>query len=306
MAEWPLAVVRLGLYGGLGLLFGLPAFVLTTPGGERLWGLFRLGFVLAMLAVAGLALSLLGFLLLVARMSGVGLGSIDPAIVQMLVAQSSLGWAFIARMAALIVALGLSLLLRPGRTKRVGIVLCGGVAVATLAWGGHGAGTDGAAGFVHLSADIVHLLAASAWIGALALLLALVSPGRAPTSEQIETAHAALAGFGRTGTAVVAIIVLTGIANGAFILGVEGLPTLAASLYGRLLIAKLILFAAMLGCAALNRYRLTPALQGSIARGELRPGLVALRRSIALETSLALAVLALVGWLGMLEPGATG
>jgi len=50
---------------------------------------------------------------------------------------------------------------------------------------------------------------------------------------------------------------------------------------------------------------LTPALQVSIARGELRPSLIGLRRSVAIETGLALAVFALVSWLGMLEPGGT-
>jgi putative copper resistance protein D len=306
MAEWPLAAVRFALYGGLGLLFGLPAFVMTTPGGDMLWRMFRLAGVLAALAVAGLALSLLGFLLLVARMSGVGLGSVDPAIAQMLVAQSALGWAFVARMAALALALGIALLLPAGRGKQAAILACGGIAVATLAWGGHGAGTDGMAGFAHLGADIVHLLAASIWIGALALLLALVSPGGVPNPARVETAHAALAGFARTGSAAVALIVLTGIANGIFTVGDSALPKLGKSLYGQLLFVKLALFAAMLGCAVLNRYALTPALQASIARGELRPSLVGLRRSIALETSLSLAVLALVGWLGMLEPGGTG
>jgi putative copper resistance protein D len=159
---------------------------------------------------------------------------------------------------------------------------------------------------VHLSGDIVHLLAASTWLGALALLLALVWPGVQVTLERAEIAHVALAGFSQTGTVAVALIVLTGVANTAFTVDTAALPTLGASAYGRLLLAKLVLFATMLGCAALNRYGLTPALHASIARGELRPSLFGLRRSIAIETALALAVLALVGWLGMLEPGGTG
>jgi len=50
----------------------------------------------------------------------------------------------------------------------------------------------------------------------------------------------------------------------------------------------------MLGLAALNRYRLTPAL-GAASLHEVR-------FSIAAEALFGLAVLAAVGWLGTLEP----
>ena len=48
------------------------------------------------------------------------------------------------------------------------------VALASLAWSGHGAASEGFRGTVHLVADIVHLLAAGVWVGplfALGLLL---------------------------------------------------------------------------------------------------------------------------------------
>lgn len=306
MADWPLVAVRFGLYGGLGLLFGMPLFVLTTRRGEGLWRMFRLEQVLAVLAVMSFALSLLGFSLLAARMSGVALGGLDPALVKTLLLETALGWALIARITALFLAFAAAFLMPARRAQRLLLAICGAVAVATLAWTGHGASGEGAAGLVHLAGDIVHLLAASTWLGALVLLLALVRPGVRATLERAEIAHVALAGFGRTGTVAVALIVLTGIANAAFTVDAAALPALGASAYGRLLFTKLVLFAAMLGCAVLNRYGLTPALQASISRGELRPSLIGLRRSIAIETGLALAVLALVSWLGMLEPGGTG
>ncbi|MBO9580545.1 MAG: copper homeostasis membrane protein CopD [Sphingobium sp.] len=303
MSDWPLAAVRFGLYGGLGLFFGLPFFTLVHRGGEGLWRMFRLGRVLILLAGLSIVLSLLGFLLLVARMSATPFGTLDMGLVQTLLAESAIGWAFVTRTAALLLGLVLALLLPLGRAKPALLALCGAVAIATLAWSGHGAGGEGMAGSVHLVSDVVHLLAASTWLGALAMLLALVLPGGKVTHERIEVAHAALADFGRTGTIVVVLIVLTGIANAAFIVDAAALPTLGTSTYGRLLFVKLVFFAAMLGCAALNRYRLTPALSASIERGELRPSLRDLRRSIAVEATLAFAVLALVGWLGMLEPG---
>jgi putative copper resistance protein D len=306
MVDWPLAAVRFGLYGGLGLLFGAPLFVLTTRSGEGLWRMFRLERVLAVLAVASLFLSLLGFLLLAARMSGAPLGGLDPALVKTLLLETALGWALIVRIAALVLAFAAVLLMPASRVQQLWLATCAAIAVSTLAWAGHSAGGEGMSGLVHLGGDIVHLLAASTWLGALALLLALVRPGAHVTRERAEIAHVALAGFGRTGTVAVALIALTGIANAAFTIDAAALPTLGVSAYGRLLFAKLVLFAGMLGCAVLNRYGLTPALQASITRGELRPSLIGLRCSIAIETGLAFAVLALVSWLGMLEPGGTG
>ncbi|MBO9668964.1 MAG: copper homeostasis membrane protein CopD [Sphingobium sp.] len=303
MSDWPLAAVRFGLYGGLGLFFGLPFFVLVHRGGESLWRMLRLGGALVILAGLSIVLSLLGFLLLVARMSATPLGGLDMGLVQTLLIESAIGWALVVRVGALVAGLVAALLLPAGRAKSALLALCGAIAVATLAWAGHGAGGEGTVGLARVAADVVHLLAASTWIGALAVLLALVLPGSQITHERIEKAHAALAGFGRTGTVAVLLIVLTGAANVAFTVDPAALPTLGVSTYGRLLLVKLVLFAAMLGCAVLNRYGLTPALQASIARGELRPSLSGLRRSIAIETSLAFGVLALVGWLGMLEPG---
>ena len=305
MSDWPFAAVRFGLYGGLGLLFGIPAFVLATTGGERLWRIFRLGLVLTILTALTFALSVVGFLLLAARMSATPLASPDPALLQTLLQESAVGWALLVRVAALMLGFLLAGLLPAGRAKPWLLAICGAVAVATLAWGGHAAGGEGGIGLVHLGGDIVHMLAASTWLGALVLLLVLVVPGAEGTRERVEMAHAALAGFGRTGTIAVVLIVFTGILNLALTVDAAALPALGASPYGRLLFVKLALFAAMLGCAVLNRYGLTPALKASIERGELRPSLSGLRRSIAAETGLALCIFAVVGWLGMLEPGGT-
>jgi len=303
MSDWPLAAVRFGLYGGLGLFFGLPFFVLIHRGGEALWRTLCLGRALVLLAALSILLSLLGFPLLVARMSATSLDGLDMGLVQTLLVESAMGWALMMRVGALVVGLAVALLLPAGRAKSGLLALSGVVAVATLAWGAHGAGGEGTVGLVRLSIDIVHLLAASTWIGALVVLLVLVLPGSRITRERIEMAHTALAEFGRTGTVAVLLIVLTGGANVAFIVDPAALPTLGVSTYGRLLFVKLVFFAAMLGCAVLNRHGLTPVLRASIECGELRPGLNGLRWSIAIETSLAVGVLALVGWLGMLEPG---
>jgi putative copper resistance protein D len=61
----------------------------------------------------------------------------------------------------------------------------------------------------------------------------------------------------------------------------------------------------MLALASLNRFRLTPAFERSIAVTDHRGALGALRRSLAVEASCAVTILALVAWLGTLEPPAS-
>lgn len=303
MEALPVIVVRWALYGDLGLLFGVPLFGLYALRGHEWEALPPVRGLCATLAIAGLLLSALGFALTAAAMSGTSLADLDPAVVAMLLRQTSLGWAWLGRMAVLLLALGASAWQPiPTAARSVALATFGGFAVSTLAWFGHGAASEGAAGYVHLGADIIHLLAASAWIGALAMLRALVSAGGASSHQHVMAAHGALSAFSTIGTLLVGLIIATGVINIVFLVGAEAIPMLGSSLYGRLLLAKLMLFAAMLGCAAINRFRLTPRLGQTVDRHAIAKALAALRRSIAIETGLAVLILALVGWLGTLEP----
>jgi putative copper resistance protein D len=307
VSDWPLVAIRFALYGDLGLLFGIPLFALYGLADKAQRDLLPVAIFCAALSAGGLLLGLLGFAVVAASMSGTTVAGLDPAIVRLLLTQTGMGWAFLGRSAAL--SLALSIALRGRRHSVGGLALLaslGAIAVSTLAWSGHGAASEGAAGLIHLSGDIVHLLAASAWIGALAVLVLLVTPRRSSSIERIDTAHAALARFSVAGSAIVGLVVATGLINGAFLVGAGNVTTLGHSLYGRLLIAKLLLFGGMLGCAALNRYRLTPRLADAIGRDASAQALAALRRSMAAETILAIAVLGLVSWLGTLQPPAVG
>ena len=58
----------------------------------------------------------------------------------------------------------------------------------------------------------------------------------------------------------------------------------------------------MLALAALNRFRLTPAIDRSLATGQSAAAVRSIRYSVAVEASLAVAVLMLVAWLGTLDP----
>lgn len=62
------------------------------------------------------------------------------------------------------------------------------VAVATLVWSGHAGVTEGAAGTVHRISDILHMIAAAVWIGAIGAFLWLTAPKRireSPDGPQI-------------------------------------------------------------------------------------------------------------------------
>ena len=298
--------VRFGLYLDLMALFGLPLFALYgLRGAERSpEGLRVLRRFYSAAAVAGLLLSGLAILTLTASMSGVALGQVDASSILMLIFETSIGLAWLARMAALILFLGVAQIANPGsRFSGPALALLGGVALATLAWSGHGAMTEGTAGTAHLVSDIVHLLAAGVWLGALlALSYLLFRPSRSVTSAHVEVSHRALASFAFVGTGVVTILVFTGLVSSGFLIGVEGAGSILESLYGQLLVAKLLLFLVMLALAAINRYRMTPALEAAIARGDHSAAVTGLRSSLAMETGSAVAILALVAWLGTLAP----
>lgn len=296
MTDWLTVALRFAAYGDLLLLFGLAAYPLYASAPPRFVG--GRG-VISTLALLGLGVSGVAFLQLVASMSGVSIAEIDGDTLFFVLTGTPPGKAFIVRSLALLAITGTAI---SGLSGRAGIVpLLSAVALATLAWTGHAAVTEGAAGSVHRLSDIIHLLAAGAWLGALAVLLALLF-SKLDGDEGIAITQSALANFGAAGSVFVALIVLSGIINGWMIVGIANLPSLPFTLYGQLLIAKLLLFGAMLAHAAVNRWRLTPRLAGAHAVGDANGAVRLLRISIVSEFAIALLVIALVSWLGTLEP----
>jgi putative copper resistance protein D len=188
------------------------------------------------------------------------------------------------------VLLALALVLR-GEARARFLVPLSGLFLASVALTGHAKAEPGAAGWIHVLADALHLPAAGAWLGALVPLgwLATRRPGSAATAE-------AMRRFGGVGSAAVATLLLTGLVNAWFLMGTPG--KLVTTLYGRLLGVKLLLFLGMLALATLNRFRLVPALvedPGAIRR---------LRAHVVGEQVLGLAVVAVVALLGTIDPSA--
>lgn len=306
MADGPLIAIRWALYADLGVLFGLLLFALYALTGDEHERSLRLRGSTIVLAVLGILLSGYGFLLSAAGMLGVGVEGVDRASATMLLTETTVGWALLARIAVLAI-LAIAALTHLVR-RRVGLALLtplAAIAVASLAWSGHGAATEGPAGMVHLASDIIHLLAAAAWIGALAAFIRIASR-RGQTPETLNAAHRALASFATSGTIIVGLILVTGLVNSYFLVGPQNVLGLAENDYGRLLLIKLALFAIMLGLAAGNRFRLTPALGKAVGGDGSAAAMERLKRSLWIETAAGVLILGLVAWLGTLPPPTAG
>lgn len=280
MIDAAAAIARFTVHLDLLLLFGLAAAPVRTGAAAR-----RPAWLIG-LTLAGLAAGLFAFAAMAAGMTGSTLATLDRDTLAMVALETDPGRAFLVRMAALVLVV-------PAAGRRIAAATLAAIALASLAWSGHAAMHEGLAGIVHRTADIVHLLAAGAWIGALALLLAML----ADRSVATQRLHDALSHFGTTGSLLVGSIVMTGLANLWFIVGTDALLRLPDTVYGRLLALKLAAFVMMLALAANNRWRLTPRLGEDATRTRRR-----LRASIACETACAVAIVALVAILGNLSP----
>jgi len=292
-------LVRWALVADLMLLFGALLFAIyTAPGAVAKTGP-TLRSLMLVTAFVGILLSVLGILILAATLNGAALGDVDLASITMVVTATGAGTAFRVRIAALATAFALGLQNRGSRVIASLTMLMGAIALSSLAWSGHGVMDDGPTGVIHLTADIVHLLAAGIWVGALgALLWQLLTAN----SDDAAASHSALAGFATFGTASVALVLASGLINSWLLVGPANLLSLGGSLYGQLLLIKLGLFAGMLALATLNRFRLAPALRAALTNGDVGLATQQLRLSLTLETLAAVTILGLVAWLGTLEP----
>ena len=306
MDNLPVIAIRFALYADLMVLAGMAAFTLyALSATERTsTSLIPLRPIVLVLGLLGLVLSGLGLLVLAAAMMGASLFPVDPTHVRMILFETAIGTAWIVRMLALGIVLAAALALERFPTAmRIVVLLASSVAIATLVWTGHAGATEGVAGTIHRLSDIVHMLAASIWMGGIASFAWLLfRPAGRTSPTELAITHRALEQFSRVGTLVVGLIVLTGLINSQILIGAANIGQIGTTPYGQLLLAKLALFGLMLVLAAANRWHLTPALDAGIASGNAFVAVIALRRSLIAEGSAALIILGLVASLGTLEP----
>lgn len=300
MEDWSFIAVRWGIYSSLGLFFGIAAFSLYASPERQVWNAKRLLLVTGFFA---LGFSIAGFALMVAGMAGTTVRNLDPELARSILQDTPVGQAFLARTAALgfaiLVVAATDSTTTAGKLATSGLT---GAALGSLAWNGHGAASEGWIAWPHLVADVVHLLTAGAWLGAIACLLDLVAR-QWVTHGDLSAARKSLVEFAPVGTWLVALLVLTGAVNTAVLLVAAEPNEPEQSGWLMLLAAKLAVFAMMLGLAALHRFRLAPELDAAVESGQVRTARRKLRTSLSLELFGGLAILAVVAWLGVLEPG---
>jgi copper resistance protein D len=176
--------------------------------------------------------------------------------------------------------------------------LLAAVFLASLAFAGHGAQGLGGERMIHLATDALHLIAAGLWVGGLIPLLLLFNSLQALREEGWLSAASALGNrFSTLGVVAVAVLLVSGTINAAFLLA--GMHSLIDTNYGQQLLLKLVLFAAMLGLAAVNRQYLLPKL--CEPAGNYRSFRRLAGHTLA-EIALGLGIVLIVGTLGVMPP----
>ncbi|WP_206244678.1 CopD family protein [Novosphingobium terrae] len=281
----------------LALVFGIP-LIASLLGERRMSGQLRL--VLGIGCLAGLGIGVLGFLVAMAVMAGSGIKDLDRDMVMMVACHTALGWSVLTRLGALLIGLILALSSRSLAPWPV----VAGVAAASLVWGGHAAASQGAPGMARLAGDIAHLWCGLGWVGALLLFTARLWRASGEDSVILAQLTRALGGFALIGSVLVGVLLVSGLGNLLFLATPGAWGAIAHAPYGRLMIAKLSLFAGMFLLAARNRFLLVPALEQASLPLARQQALSALRLSVSLEMLLALGVILCVAAAGTLDPAA--
>lgn len=280
-------------YAALLLLVGAVVFrLLVWPAGTAAaWP----GRLLVAAAVAGLLSSLAGIALQGALGAGLGLtGALSPDVLRGSV-ETRTGNAWLLR-AAIWTLLVVFLALYRGfraRAEALALGLPTAALVATLPYAGH-ADTQ-APRSVLIPADVLHVLAAGAWLGGLVLLLVCFWPRR--RDPVADGAAEATARFSAIALPAVVVLAAAGGAQAWFYL--DSVGALVRTTYGWALVAKVLLLAGIVALAAGNRRRTARLAAGAPAAAG------GLRRSMAAEVGLAALALAATATVVRAAPPAT-
>ncbi|HEY1983178.1 MAG TPA: copper homeostasis membrane protein CopD [Xanthobacteraceae bacterium] len=293
------------LVAGVALFFVFLAAP-ALPKNDATGGVAALRGRLQAIAWISLALCLLSgaaWLLLTAQsMSGQPFDEVlSQGVIWTVLARTEFGNDWLLRLVvAVLLAAALQALLPAQRNASRGVAAAAVVLAATLvgslAWAGHAIGASGIEGIIHPIADVLHLIAAAAWVGTLPLLVLLLAMAlHDPTMAAM--AQSATLRFSTLGILSVGTLLATGIVNSWYLVG--SVTALTGTTYGRLLSIKIGLFLAMVAIAAVNRLRLTPRLlRSETAAVALHP----LRRNAAIETLFGVLVVIIVAAMGTKPP----
>ncbi|TWH03974.1 copper transport protein [Nocardioides sp. J9] len=287
------AVVHGVDYVALLLAGGLAVFLSWTARGvrladdvrRRLVRVLRVSAVVAVVAAAA-AIPLAGAYQLGSGVGGVlDLGAIDPALVQddllVLVLQVA----------------GLSVAVWAAREQQSSLLadLVTALAVWSPALVGHTRSYEPTALLV--VTDALHLTAGATWLGGL-VGLALVLPSVAGRPRD---GALLLSRFSTVAAALLAALALTGVLLGWRIVG--SWSRLVGETWGRLLLVKVALVLVVVALAAWNRWRLLPRVTDGVGHDDRRTATGLVRRAVAAEAAVLVAVLGVTGFLTQKPPG---
>jgi putative copper resistance protein D len=287
VSPW-LVVARSIQFAGCILLFGQLLFTVAIAhgGGLAQRGARRVSIgCVVVIVLSGLA----WLALVAASVTGQPLAQLEPHALWLMLTATTFGHLWMLRAALLLLVT-----VAVGWQAHVLALVAAAACLASLAWAGHAAAGVGLQRVVELGSDVVHLMAAGAWLGALPALAWML----AHENDRVRL-HRVVRRFSVYGVASAAALVATGALNAWYRVG--SVAALTQSEYGRLLLAKLALVAAMVALAACNRYLWTPRLLGRQPRA-----LRSLRRNTLLEIVAGAGVIAIVGALGITVPAAHG
>ncbi len=153
--------------------------------------------------------------------------------------------------------------------------------LAALSLAGHAGASIAEGRLIHIVNDAFHLIAAGAWPAGLApFALFLAQALQADQPDEMQIAASVTRRFSFLSLVTVGTLAITGAVNGYFLVGT--LHALVATVYGRLLLLKIALFAAMVVIGAFNLLWLKPQIlvaAKSTALGESSKLLRSLRRA---------------------------
>lgn len=183
----------------------------------------------------------------------------------------------------------------PGRVWWIGWTLLSFGLLATSSLSGH-AVVASPAGLSVLN-DLLHLMCAAVWFTGI-VVLALVVPDGWRSRKQHERVRLLAPVVLRFSTIAAVTITLLGITGGInSFLHVEALRDLWQTNYGRPILAKIVLYLAILAIGGINHFFVAGRLETALSEGRSDSAQGLFRKTIALELVIALFVIALTGFL---------
>jgi copper resistance protein D len=285
-----LALVRLCFDAAAITVYGVSGFIVWIAP-KRLGQAIAASTNFVIVAASSLAvLSTFAWLPIEAAMIGESWQSaFDRGTLSALLYDTAIGKAWLVRLAlALLLTTAL-----PWRSASIVRLALSGFLLATLALTGHANMDEGARGLLHMLNDALHVLAGGAWLGSLLALPDCLARLRDPAF--CTEAKTALRRFSSAGHLAVALVIATGIVNTVLVL--QRWPTDFTSTYQMLLATKIACVAGMTGLALINRYIFVPRMLTQPDRA-----IIQIRNGTYAELALGAGVLALVAFLGILDP----